>query len=194
MSARLVALTVAVVATTLAGCAAREPVLMSAQYQPTTTSGQPATPHRRAAAVCAVRIVQVRDQRTDPGSLGETGTQPVRTENSGEWIRSGLRSLDGASGLKFIDQPQADGAELVMTIDLLKAYAMNVNTNRIVSVVIRVHYSRRGAPIDERIYRGAETGVNWSAGAEETRDALNRALGQLLDPVRQDILSRCAAG
>ena len=193
MSGRLVSLTFWVVAAMLAGCAAREPVLMPAQYQPTADTVAAERVQRGAPTTCLVRIAEIRDQRTDPHSLGETGSQPVRTENSADWIGSALRSLDGASGLTFVDRPQADGAELVMTIDLLRAYAMNVNTNRIVSVVIRVRFSRRGAPLDERIYRGGETAVNWSAGARETGDALNRALGDLLEPVRKDILSRCRA-
>jgi hypothetical protein len=193
MTARLAMLTCGVACVLLAGCAAREPVLMTAQYPPTSEAAPAETTRAEKTAVCTVRLAAVRDQRTDPRSLGDTGLQPVLTDNSAEWIGSGIRSLDSPS-LKFIDQPEPGGAELVIDIDLLKAYAMNVNTNRIVSVVIRVKYSRHGTPIDEQVYRGSETGVNWSAGADETRDALNSALGKLREPVRQDILSRCAAG
>ena len=189
--------TLGVAASVLAGCAAREPVTMAAQYPsdrdtvPSVSTGG-SKPHPRA--VCAVRIAEVRDQRTDPHSLGDAGGQPVRVENSGEWVRSALRSLDGDQGLKFIDQPQADGGELVMDVELLKAYTVHMATDRAATVVIRVQYKRRDAPIEVRIYRGAENSMNWSSGAGETLGSLNTALGKLLEPVRQDILRHCSGG
>lgn len=192
MSGRTLALAaLGAAAATLAGCAARAPVTMPAQYQP---AYEPVRSARGAPALCAVRVAEVRDLRTDPHILGDTGGQPVRAEDSGAWIGSALRSLDGQAGLTFVDRPQADGGELVMNVELLKAYTVHMATDRAATVVIKVRYSRRGAPIGEQIYRGAVNGLNWSDGADETLGSLSDALGKLLEPVRKDITRHCAGG
>ena len=187
----------ATMASALVGCAASAPVTMPAEYRPAYEPARAASTNgstRHAAATCAVRIAEVLDQRTDPHVLGDTVTQPVRVENSADWISSALRSLDGQSGLEFVDRPAVDGRELVMSVELLKAYTVHLATDRAATVVIRVKYSRGGTPIDEQIYRGATNGLNWSNGAGETLASLNDALGKLLKPVREDISRHCLGG
>ena len=184
--------TLAIVALALAGCGANAPVIMPMNY-PSAAEAAPTAPAAmsRASGACAVRIAEVRDQRTDPHLLGDTTRQPVRVEDSGAWIRSAVQSLNGASGFRFVDQPVVDGGELVLNVELLKAYTMHMATDRAATVVIKVKYSRHGAPIDEQIYRGAENSVNWSNGASETRASLNTALGKILPALNKDILRYC---
>ncbi len=120
-------------------------------------------------------------------------SQPVLIDNSGDWISSALRSLNGESGLEFVDRPEVDGSELVMSVELLKAYTILMATDRAATVVIRVKYSRGGTPIDEHVYRGADNDLNWFNGAGETLASLNAALGKLLKPVREDISRLCSS-
>jgi len=185
-----------IVASVLVGCGARAPVTMPVEYpahepaRAASTNGST----RHAPGTCAVRIAEIRDERTDPHVLGDTVGQPVRVEDSGAWVGSALRSLDGQSGLAFADRPEIDGRELVMSVELLKAYTVHLATDRAATVVIRVKYSRSGTPIDEKIYRGAVNDLNWSNGADETLASLNDALGKLLKPVREDISRYCSGG
>lgn len=198
MSGRVLAPSaLAIVASALVGCAAHAPVTMPAEYPPAYAPARAASTNGstgHAGAICAVRIAEVLDQRTDPHVLGDTGSQPVRVENSGDWISSALRSLDGQSGLEFVDRPAVDGSELVMSVELLKAYTVHLATDRAATVVIKVKYSRHDAPIDEKIYRGADNDLNWSNGAGETLASLNDALRKLLKPVREDISRHCSGG
>lgn len=198
MSGRAIAPSaLAIVASALVGCAARAPVTMPAEYRSGYEPARAAATNgstRHTPATCAVRIAEVLDQRTDPHVLGDTVNQPVRVENSGDWISSALRSLDGDSGLKFVDRPEVDASELVMSVELLKAYTVHLATDRAATVVIKVKYSRSGTMIDEQIYRGAVNDLNWSNGAGETLASLNDALGKLLKPVRADISRHCSGG
>ena len=61
-------------------------------------------------------------------------------------------------------------------------------------MVVRVHYSRQGtSAVDDEVYRGRDTGVNWSSGNDETQSALNQALSHALDEIDTSIVQRCAS-
>jgi hypothetical protein len=172
----------------LAACAT-SPIALSSQFSPPSQQawlGKPATSDRP----CRVRIAAVRDLRTDPEAMGVTGLRLIRSADAAAWVRSGFVALGHDRRLQIVDD--AAQGDVVMDVEILKAYAMSVTgETRAASVVLRVHYSRDGAPAGEQIYRGTENGLNWSSGEGETQSSFDAALADLLKTVDSDLVARC---
>jgi len=62
---------------------------------------------------------------------------------------------------------------------------------RATNVAVRVHFSRQGAVLGEKTYRGAEAGLNWTGCKGETQSSLNDALNQIVDAVDRDVMGYC---
>jgi hypothetical protein len=176
----------------LGGCANRPPVALSSQFSPPSRHAWPAAP--RGSDVkpsCRVRVAEIRDLRTDPEAMGSTG-RLIRSSDTTAWVRSGFASLARDWRLTLIDDAAPSASDLVLAVDVVKAYAMSVTgETRAASVVVRVHYSRNGAPDGEQVYRGTENGVNWANGEGETQASFDAALAELLADVDRDLLARC---
>lgn len=171
----------------IAGCANRTPIALKSRFTPPAgwNSGRHA-----AANACHVGLVSVRDTRDDAHAAGELGGRPIGLGNPEAWLRSGFKSLDSRR-LSVTDG--AAGADLLVDVVLLKAYVMSVTSDKVGTVVFKVRYSRGGAVIGERIYRGSVTSWNWGSGAEEAQSVFDRALADALKTVRHDMLKHCAA-
>ena len=177
----------------LTACAGRGAVELSQTYAapPKALEATSVRPAAKPAATCLVRLAEVVDLRTDPRSMGVAYNRDIHSQDAAAWIRSGLQSLAPVPGVRFIDQDQADGSELVLKVELIKAYVMTITTQNAANVVIRIHYSQ--GPAAEPVYRGAVTRVDWANGDDEIQSALNQALTQLLPKVQSDIRQHCLA-
>jgi hypothetical protein len=140
---------------------------------------------------CAVYLADVRDVRVDPNDLGMMGGRAIKTPDSNAWLQAALTSLKQDPRLHFVDADK--DAELVLRIELVKAYIMTITTEKSSNVVLRVGYSRDGKDIDTQIARGRDTGANWINGDDEAQGSLNRALTAAVWELGNDIVSRCDA-
>jgi hypothetical protein len=140
---------------------------------------------------CSVHLGEVHDVRLDPNDLGMMGVRAVRTTDSVAWLQAALAALKQDHRLRFVDD--AKDAQLVLRIDLVKAYIMTITTQKTSNVVLRVGYSRNGKDLDMQIARGRDTGGNWANGDEEAQGSLNRALVGAVSELDEDIVARCRA-
>ncbi len=181
----------------LAACVEPTPIVLSTRFTPprgvpwlpadTARAGGP------AAASCRIHLAEIRDLRSDPQSMGMLQNRPVRATDSISWVRSGFDALSRDSRMRLVDGV-ADDSDLVLRVELINAYVMNVTTEtRAVSVVLRVRYERGGAMLDEQVYRGRHDALTWGTGESETQSSFDTALAQLLATVDRDVVARCPA-
>jgi hypothetical protein len=168
----------------LSSCA-KDPVVLSSEFRPSFGSVAGEAPH---GAPCRVRLAEITDERVDAQSMGDIGGRPIRADTLA-WVRSGLASLDGGGQITIV---QAEPADLALKVELLKAYVISITTVKSANVVLRVRYAHGSSGLDDRIYRGSEVGPNWMSTTGETEAALNGALSQVLDTIREDTLTRCS--
>jgi hypothetical protein len=140
---------------------------------------------------CAVRLADVRDVRPDPNDLGMMIGRAVHASDSVAWFRVSLETLKQDGRLRFVDA-DAD-AQLVLRVELVKAYIMVQNTQKSSDVVIRVVYSRDGKDFDTQIVRGRDEGANWVNGEDEAQGSLNRALAAAVGELDSNIGAHCRA-
>jgi hypothetical protein len=151
-------------------------------------SGQASTGDR---ASCAVYLADVRDVRVDPNDLGMMGMRAIKTPDSDAWLQAALATLKKDPRLRFVDAGK--DADLVLRIELVKAYVMTITTQKTSNVVLRVGYSRDDKELDTQIARGRDTGANWVNGDDEAQGSLNRALSAAVWELGNDIVNRCDA-
>ena len=181
---------------TLAACANQAPVVMSSQYTPAEDAAGAMSyprPHHKqpAASLCRVRLAEIVDSRHDGAAMGYIGGRLIHAADAAAWTRSGLISIGGDGHLLIVDAPSPDGADVVVSAELLKAYMQTQTEAKAATVVMRVRYDRRGGATETQTYRGSDTSLNWANGDKETEHALNRAMAQVLAAVRLDIYKQC---
>lgn len=177
----------------LAACS-KEPINLPADFTPPEASLTSTNYHKKSAPdpdVCHVMISTVLDKRTDKDSNGLLGWRVVHYADTAAWMRSGLQSLNRDKRILISDK--SEDSDLVLDIDILKVYVINITTDKSANVVVRVHYSRGGVPLGDQVIRGVETGWNWANGSDETESAFDDALEDMLKSLDQDIESRCHA-
>ncbi|MGN6149388.1 MAG: hypothetical protein ACTHPD_12675 [Rhizomicrobium sp.] len=160
---------------------------------PSTFEHPSGSASRKAAeqisTMCTIAISDIRDLRPDPGTMGTIGPTPLTMADAGTWLRSGFQTLNAAHGIEVVNNPRT--APISLSIDLLKAYVMNVTTEtRTVNIVMRVRYDGKGGPA-ERIYRGTTNHLTWFSAEKESYGSFNAALQQVLDAIANDIHARC---
>jgi hypothetical protein len=165
------------------------PIGLSSQFDPPSrasyVSGKPPASQ---AELCRIQIAHFTDMRPDSQTMGAMGVRTVRAD-TGAWVRSGIESLARDSRIRFVSAPSE--ADLSIDVELLKAYVMTITVDKSSNVAVRIRYFRKGTPQGDALYRGTDTDVNWANGDDETQEALNRALANMLEDVDRDLLARC---
>ena len=123
--------------------------------------------------------------------MGSVGSRPVSHDNPTGWIRSGLEALGKDRRYHVVATPDA-GDGFVLDVTILKAYLQGLPAAMNATVVLRVSYTRGGAPAGENTYRGGTTGMNWASGDGVARDTLNQALREALTAIDADLFARCS--
>ena len=175
----------------LSGCE-NTPITLKPQFTPPMGWLQPA---RRGAAkapvaVCRIGLAAIRDSRLDPGSMGSIAYRTLRMPDSAAWFRAGFLALNRDPRLKLSEGMQ--NADLVMDVEVVKAYVMSITSSKTATVIFRVRYSRQGTPLDEQIYRGDNVNWNWNSGEGESQSALDGTMAEALKQIDRDALLRCA--
>jgi hypothetical protein len=175
----------------LAACANQPPVALSSQYKPPGYPPGMGPAREKAlggAAMCRVHLGVVEDRRADTTAMGEIGGRPIRAADAAGWVHSGLESLEGGR-IQLVGESDSDVA---VSARLIKAYVFSQTSAKSANIALTVHYDRHGAGVD-RLYRGQDEGANWASGEDEAVGTLSRALAQVLEQIRQDLLADCAA-
>jgi hypothetical protein len=174
----------------IAGCAAPQPLTLSNSFTPSTRVNSPFP--KSTAAVCTLRIADVKDVRPDSHAMGGLSARQVYHDNSAAWIRSGLDWLKRDGRLKFAEG--SDPGDLVVSVELIKAYIDAITgTEKSVTIVLRVKYSRGDVNLGEEVARGHVDTMNWAYGDGEIQSSFDSALEDALIGADRSILAHCKA-
>ena len=143
----------------------------------------------KPGGVCRLRIASVRDTRVDPGSVGSMGPVAVHFADTAGWIGSALNSLARDPAIRIVtDYSQAD---LVLDVEIVKAYISTITTEKTAKVVLHVRTSGRGVTARDDYYSGSDMSLNWVGGRAETEGALNDALTNAVRQIDRDVVTWC---
>lgn len=136
----------------------------------------------RAASSCNFSLAAVTDQTQNADKLGTIGKAPVLASDVVGWVRTAFEQVPG-----YLQQPQP----LRLDIELIHAYIHSLSVSKSADIVVRVSYQRPSQAGLTRIYRGADTSMNWFSSDDEMQSAFNRALKDLAQQVAADMGQFC---
>ena len=143
----------------------------------------------RPGGICRLRIAPVRDARIDPGSVGSLGGVAVHFNDTAGWIGAALNSLGRDPAIHIVtDDSEPD---LVLDVEIVKAYVATITTEKSARVVLHVHASGRGVAARDDYYSGSDVSPNWINGRAETEGALNDALTNVVRQIDKDVVTWC---
>jgi hypothetical protein len=187
--------TFAAAALLLGGCVSPGPMDVSLKYAPEPAPEAVADTPRpaRHGPACAVFLAEVHDVRDDKSNLGSLGAIPVESRDTEGWIAGAIKASAADPDISFVEAAPAGGSGLTLNASLLKAYVSTQNMAKTATVVLKVRFRRGDSDLGEVFYRGNSGGIYWGVGNGEMAEALNSALRDALKSLPQDIGARCRA-
>jgi hypothetical protein len=143
----------------------------------------------RPGGICRLRIASVRDTRIDPRSVGSMGGFDVHFTDTAGWISSALNSLGSDPAIRIVTEKSE--SDLVLDVEIVKAYIDTITAEKIARVVLRVHASGWGVTAPDHYYSGNDRSVDWINGRAETEGALNDALTNAVRQIDKDVVTWC---
>lgn len=142
--------------------------------------------------LCRVRIVALRDARTDPETMGVLLDRAVKSPPDRDaW----LKSIAGGLTARDIDVrfDEDDEKALAISLTLRTAWLSLLKSTKQASVVFRLEpgdaYSGKAA----RDYRASITATNWIGSRSEIQGMIDRAIAASLDQLAADLRQACGA-
>lgn len=144
-------------------------------------------------AACALRVLQIEDDRLDPGVLGQMGPREVLAPADRQrWLRSVIAGL-GPAGVRveFGARPQERQPHIEARITLQSAWVAALPDTKTSSVVLAVQYLSHGVPMKSAAYRGSVSEANWVNGSGEIQDMVDEAIQRALLQMAGDFRIVC---
>ena len=143
---------------------------------------------------CLVHVGSVVDERLRKNDLGLVGSRVVSTEDLLPWLQQAFETLNNASARTSSSGVEASSRRLVrLNASLKKLYVHTLLSSISANVLVAVSYAVDAGPLDSRLYRGTETGVNWTGSADSVSELLDDALADIIKNIRTDLMSLCRA-
>jgi hypothetical protein len=176
----------------------RSPMVMGPLYaEPARKPENPAPP---SANGCQVQIVELRDTRRAPETLGAWATmRAIQAPPDREaWLRSVFEVGLAARGFNATVTPSGGGltpGAVTARVRVQAIWISIVPGDQTGSVVIRMSAAApSGAPGPEKVYRGDQIRAFWSSSQESFNDMTNRTFAAALDAMSADLRPLCSAG
>lgn len=107
------------------------------------------------------------------------------------WLTSAIMSLQSL-GFKVDTQAKADD-DLIMHVELLKAYMHDTGMSISASIVVRIGYMHPGGSVlAQQLYRGDSTSVDWASADREIDRDFRLATEDFLQRLLPDLDRYCA--
>jgi hypothetical protein len=180
-------------AVTLTACVSQVPMTLSERFSDPHT--RPATPQRpsRNAPPCPLIVSTITDSRTDPALLGRVSGRPVRAPvDVNAWLRNVVAGLASRGVIPSFDVGSSLQTQpLVADLSLRMAWVSEIQTSKTATMLLHMKLSRGESVLSERDYRGSDTLINWSSGDGELQRMVDRALGNALDQIADEVGAAC---
>ncbi|TLY41326.1 MAG: hypothetical protein E6K58_10215 [Nitrospirae bacterium] len=140
------------------------------------------------------QVGSVADERLRKNDLGLVGSRVVSTRDVMPWLQQAFETLNDGSTKTSSSVGQVSSGRLVsLKASLKKLYVHTLLTSISANVLVAVSYAIDAGPLDTRLYRGTETGVNWTGSADSVSDLLHDALAHIIKNIRADLMILCRA-
>ena len=180
-----------------AAAAPPPPLVMGTLYvEPARTADNPAPP---GAGGCAVQIVELKDSRRGPETVGSVVTlRAMQTPPDREaWLRSifevGLKARGFAPSFVAAGGEATAKPGVTAHVRIQAVWISLQAMNKIGSVVFRASASGGAEAGPEKIYRGDKTALNWWGSQSEFNGLLNDLFAMALDDFAADLRPLCSA-
>lgn len=176
--------------------AAAGPFVLGPLYVEPSRSADGAAP---APVGCPVQILELRDDRREPETIGAAGPRAFKTpDNRQAWIRSIFDVGLKARGFTPVFVDASVGANPAIPTAKIRVHTIWMTLqamNKIGAVAWRASAAPAGgAPGPEHIYRGDRIGTNMMGSQSEFNSHMNQTFALALDDFAADLRSLCAAG
>ena len=167
------------------GCVPTSPLVINQTYAPPSSGS---FDKGQGGIACRIQFLSVTDQRMDKTALGTLAGRPVRApQDTAAWLRSVLKALPTKGvDVSFDGSDHPPGIAIQAEAQLVTAWVTGIESSMSANVVLRVRFHLADGSIDEHLYRGYETSVNWSSGDAEIQDLLNQAFDRVLEKLALD--------
>lgn len=141
---------------------------------------------------CAVKIIQVIDERNSREDLGMLGSHVVEGQHVMPWLQHAVRSLN-LPGAEALDRKgnQVNARSLDIHVGLTQLYVHSLQSSFAANILLKVQYRLDQAPTQSHRYRGTDVNVNWTGSADALLSLFNNALEDVLRRMRTDITRIC---
>lgn len=168
-----------------AGCVSNEPLFVN--FDKTVTRGS-----RSDVGECVVSIAPVLDERTSKDDLGRLGSQVIHGENVMPWVQQAVgvlsQNISKSGGTDRVDASiRRVDLQLVLKQFYVHPLRSSVGTNILLAGRYRVD-QEVSQPV---LYRGTETGINWTGSAASIVSLFDDAMDSILADMRADIRHFC---
>ena len=172
----------------LLGCATTDtPLVVDLKFDPKIEP-------EAAIEGCMFQVGSVADERLRKNDLGLVGSRVVSTRDVMPWLQQAFETLNDGSTKTSSSVGQVSSGRLVsLKASLKKLYVHTLLTSISANVLVAVSYAVDAGPLDTRLYRGTETGVNWTGSADSVSDLLHDALAHIIKNIRADLMILCRA-
>jgi hypothetical protein len=161
---------------------------------PLQLRGEPRPGPARAVpeATCQVDLLEARDARAYPETLGTIAGRVVRSPaDPTRWLEGVLAGL-AAQGIAVARVPAPRPASaLALTAELRDAWVGSLSTAKTATAIVTVRFLVAGAEPVDKTYRGRDTSGNWASGDGEIEAMMERVFRDILGQLGADLAPFC---
>lgn len=169
------------------GCVSNEPLLVNFNE---------AAPRDSESDVgeCVVSIAPVMDERLSGYELGTLGSQVIHGENVMPWVQHAVGTLTKNAGRnEGADRVRTSVRYVDLQLALKQLYVHPLLSSAGANILLAGRYRVDQEASQPALYRGTETGVNWTGSAALVVSLFDAAMDGILSDMRTDIRHLCQA-
>lgn len=167
------------------GCVSNEPLLVN--FDKTIPRDS-----RSDVGECVVSIAPVVDERTSKDDLGTLGPQVIHGENVMPWVQQAVGVLSqNISKSGGTDRVGASIPRVDVQSALKHLYVHPLLSSVSTNILLAGRYHIDQGSSQPFLYRGTETGMNWTGSAASIASLFDDAMDSILEDMRADIRHLC---
>lgn len=136
---------------------------------------------------CDIKLLAIKDVRSNRETLGVAGGAPVLAKNVAEWVRQGVMSGLSQRGYNV----SAQQSNLSMQVNVKLAYLRPLPLRLHATVALEVFLKQHEKQIYHHTFRAIGDKNNWANGEGEIMEVLNVALNNVVVDMAESIQPSC---
>jgi len=136
---------------------------------------------------CDIKLLTIRDVRSNKETLGQAGNAPVLANNVSDWVYQGVHS-----GLeRYGYNVSGKKGSMSLQVNIKLAYLRPLPLRLFATVSLEVFLHQNQKRLYHHTFRAIGDSNNWANGDGEVMDVLNTALNNAVADIAADIEPSC---